>query len=355
VILGKRPDIERFLNRPNDAVGGAGIRAALIYGRDLGVVRERGQQLAAKIARDPSDPFDVAQLTDGDLDNDAARLEGELSAQSLMGGRRLVRLRFGTEKAGLDKLAAEALVRHAAGELNPDAFLLIEAGALGRDSALRKAGEKAAGVATIPCYEDEPGDVARQVREALAKDGLSLNAEALAVFVARMPKERGVARQEIERLALFLGPGSGATATAADLEPFLGVEPEASLSDAAVDAFGGRIADAQAGLRRAAQEGEAGPAAVRAMGMHLGRLRRTLTLAKSGAGLQEAAKASGVFWKQEREFLRQARSWTLDELDRIQPEILAADRLCKTAGSPDHLLAERLALAVANRARRLGL
>ena len=350
MILGKRPDIERFLTRPD-----SDVRAALIYGRDLGVVRERGQQLAQKIAKDPNDPFDVAQLTDGDLDADAGRLEGELAAQSLMGGRRLVRLRFSTEKAALDKLAAEALVRHAAGELNPDAFLLIEAGALGRDSALRKAGEKAAGVATIPCYEDEPGDVARQVRESLAKDNLSLTAEALALFVARMPKERGVARQEIERLALFLGPGSGASATPADLEPFLGVEPEASLSDAAVDAFGGRLGEAQAGLRRAAQEGEGGPAAVRAMGMHLGRLRRALTLAKNGAGMQEAAKAAGVFWKQEREFLRQARSWNLEELDRIQPQILDADRLCKTAGSPDQLIAERLALTVASRARRLGL
>jgi DNA polymerase-3 subunit delta len=350
VILGKRPDIERFLARPD-----TDVRAALIYGRDLGVVRERGQQLAAKIAKDPNDPFDVAQLTDGDLDGDAGRLEGELAAQSLMGGRRLVRLRFGTEKAALDKLAAEALTRHAAGELNPEAFLLIEAGALGRDSALRKAAEKAAGVATIPCYEDEPGDVARQVRESLARDNLSLSADALALFVARMPKERGVARQEIERLALFLGPGSGTAATPADLEPFLGVEPEASLSDAAADAFGGRLGEAQSALRRAAQEGEGGPAAVRAMGMHLGRLRRALTLAKNGAGLQEAAKAAGVFWKQEREFLRQARSWTLDELDRIQPEILNADRLCKTAGSPDQLIAERLALAVAARARRLGL
>jgi DNA polymerase III subunit delta len=91
------------------------------------------------------------------------------------------------------------------------------------------------------------------------------------------------------------------------------------------------------------------------MGMHLGRLRRALTLHKSGAGLPEAAKAAGVFWKQEREFLRQARSWTLDELDRIQPDILNADKLCKTAGSPDQLIAERLALAVAGRARRLGL
>jgi DNA polymerase-3 subunit delta len=350
VILSKRPDIERFVARPDPSV-----RAALIYGRDSGVVRDRGHALAAKLVPNPDDPFDVALLTEQDLADDGGRLEGELAAQSLMGGRRLVRLRLTAEKPAADKLAAEALDRHAKGELNPDAFFLIEAGNLGRDSALRKAAEKAPAAATIPCYEDEPGDVARLVRETLAKDQVSLNQEALSLFVARMPKERGVARQEIERLALYLGPGSGTTATPADLEPFLGVEPEASLFDAASDAFGGRLGDAQAGLRRAAQEGESGPAAVRAIGMHLGKLRRTLTLAKAGAGLAEAAKASGVFWKQEREFLRQARAWTLDDLDRVQPEILAADRACKTAGSPDRLIAERLALTVASRARRLGL
>lgn len=350
MILGKRPDIERFLGKPDPA-----IRAALIYGRDIGVVRDRGHQLAAKLVPNPDDPFDVALLTEQDLADDGGRLEGELAAQSLMGGRRLVRLRMTAEKPAADKLAAEALDRHAKGELNPDAFFLIEAGNLGRESALRKIAEKANAAAAIPCYEDEPGDVARLIRDLLAKDGVSLNSDAVQVLVARLPKERGVARQEIERLALYLGPGSGVTATPADLEPFLGVEPESSLFDAASDAFGGRLGEAQAGLRRAAQEGEAGPAAVRAIGMHLGKLRRTLTLAKNGAGLQEAAKASGVFWKQEREFLRQARTWTLEELDRIQPEILNADRACKTAGSPDRLIAERLALTVAGRARRLGL
>lgn len=350
MILAKRPDIERFLAKPD-----AGVRAALIYGRDMGVVRDRGHQLAAKLVPNPDDPFDVAILTEIDLADDGGRLESELAAQSLMKGRRLVRLRLAAEKPAADKLAAEALTRHAAGELNPDAFFLIEAGNLGRDSALRKVAEKVAAAATIPCYEDEVGDVARLVRETLAKDNVTLTQDALNLFVARMPKERGVARQEIERLALFLGPGSGITAGPADLEQFLGVEPEASLFDAASDAFGGRLGEAQSGLRRAAQEGESGPAAVRALGMHLGKLRRVLTLAKAGAGLQEAAKASGVFWKQEREFLRQARTWTLPELDRIQPEILAADRACKTTGSPDRLIAERLALTVAGRAKRLGL
>lgn len=350
MILNRRPEIERFLNAPDPA-----FRACLLYGRDLGVVRDRAQQLAAIVTAHPDDPFDVALLAEGDLESDPARLEGELAAQSMMGGRRLVRLRLTAPRAEVDRLAAEAVTRHQSGELNPDAFLIIEAGALGRDSVLRKTAEKAAGCMTIPCYEDEPGDVARLVRETLAQDQVGLNPEALALFVARMPKERGVARQEIERLALFLGPGSGIQATAADLEPFLGVEPEASLSDAAADAFGGRLAEAQAGLRRAAAEGEAGPPAVRALGFYLGRLRRTLTLAKSGAGLQEAAKAAGVFWKSEREFLRQARAWTLSDLDRLQPEVLAADLACKSQGAPDRLIAERLALNIAGRARRLGL
>jgi len=322
VILSRRPDLERFLAKPDPQV-----RAAVIYGRDLGVVRERAAQLARGVTEDPEDPFNVAVLTEGDLSGDEGSLEGELAAQSLMGGRRLVRLRLGGERAASEKLAVEALGRLLSGELNPEAFFLVEAGALGKDSALRRAAEKAEGCAVIPCYEDEAGDVARMTREALAKDGVGLNAEALALFVARLPHERGVARSEIERLALFLGPGSGMTAGPKDLESFLGVEPEASLAGAASDAFGGRLAEAQAGLRRAAQEGLSGPGAVRALGQHLGRLRRTLTLTRNGAGLQEAATA----------------------------DVLAADRACKTARAPDALIAERLALQIAARARRLGL
>jgi DNA polymerase-3 subunit delta len=350
MILNKRPDVDRFLKTPDP-----GIRGAVIYGRDRGVVRERAVQLAKALVPNIDDPFDVAVLTDSDIDADPARLEGELAALSMMGGRRLVRLRL-DEKAGPDKAAAEALKAHLDGRLNPEAFFLVEAGALGRDSALRKAAESAkAGAYCIPCYEDEAGDIARLVRESLTRDKVGLTSEALELFVGRLPKERGVARAEIERLALYLGPGSNVQATPQDLEDFLGVEPEASLSDAAADAFGGRLPAAQTGLRRGWAEGETGPAAVRAMGFYAGRLRRTLTLHKSGADLKEAAKAAGVFWKQEREFLRQARAWTLPLLDDIQSDILDADRACKTSGSPDALIAERLALQVAGRARRLGL
>src|SRR3989338_4885055 len=256
-ILSKRPDVERFLGKPDPQ-----FRAAVIYGRDRGGVRERADRLARAVTTNPDDPFDVAVFTEDEVDE--GRLADELSAISMMGGRRLVRVRFSTEKIGPDRTTAEALVAHAEGRFNPEAFFLIEAGALDRSSPLRKAGEKAAGCAVIPCYEDEPGDVARLVRESLSADKVGLDAGALEMFVARMPRERGVARQEIERLSLWLGPGSGRVATARDLEDFLGVEPEASLADAASDAFGGKLGAAQAGLRRATAEGEGGPAAVRA-------------------------------------------------------------------------------------------
>ena len=350
MILSKRPDIESFLAKPP-----AAVRAVVIYGRDRGQVRERADGLAGKVTERPDDPFDCAQLSESDLD-DGSRLASELSAISMMGGRRLVRLRLDGEKAGPDRIAADALKAHLDDQFNPEAFLLIEGGALGRESGLRRAAEQAkAGAVAIPCYEDEVGDVARLVREALAKEQLGLTTEALQLFVDRLPRERGVARQEIERLALFLGPGSGRIAGPEELEDHLGVEPEASLSDAAAHAFGGRLGPAQSALRRARAEGEGGPAAVRALGMYMARLRQTLILQKSGAGLEQAAKSAGVFWKNEREFLRQARAWSLDTLDAVQPTVLDADRHCKRTGSPDDLIAERLAMSVAARAKRLGL
>ena len=350
MIIQRRPDVDRFLSGPGKA-----FRAALIHGRDLGQVRERAQGLAAVVTERPDDPFDVALLSEPDIVGEEGRLEGELMAFSMMGGRRLVRLRLTGEKTSAERLAADALAGHDDGRFNTGAFFLIEAGQLEKSSVLRKVAEASPTCAAIVCYDDEPADVARLTREALAADRLALSAEALDMFVARLPHERGVARREIERLILFLGPGGNITGSSADLAGFFGVEPEASLSDAAFDAFGGRAGPAHAGLRRAAQEGEGGVGAVRALGIHLGRLRRVAVGKLNGTPLQVAAKAAGVFWKNEKEFLRQARVWSLGELAPVQADIAAAERACKQTGSPDRLIAERLALRISGRARRLGL
>lgn len=350
MILSKRPEVDRFLKTPDPAV-----RAAVIHGKDRSGVSERATQLSKAITPDLNDPFNVTFLTEADIDSDGIKLEEALTALSMIGGRRLVRVRLSDGKVAVDKALAAALTIHAEGGYNPDAMLVIEAGALGRESALRKAAEKASGAVGIACYEDEVGDVARMTREALAADKVGLTGDALDRFVARLPRERGLMRQEIERLALYIGPGSGRTIDIAELEEHLGVEPDASLSDAALQAFGGRAAPAQSGLRRALAEGESAVMAVRMASIHLGKLRRINILQQSGAGAKEAAKAAGVFWKQETEMLRQARSWRLEALDEVQDSVNTADVATKTTGMPEQLIAERLLLEISARARRMGL
>lgn len=350
MILSKRPDVDRFLKAPD-----AGVRAAVIHGKDRSGVTERALTLCRTITPDLNDPFNVTLLTEADIDGDAVRLEEALTALSMIGGRRLVRIRMSDGKAGVDKAVAAALTAHAEGAYNPDAMLVIEAGALGRESALRKAAEKAQGAVAIACYEDEVGDVARMTREALGVDKVGLSSDALDRFVARLPRERGLMRQEIERLILYIGPGSGRTIDVEELDAHLGVEPDASLSDAALQAFGGRPGPAQAGLRRALAEGESAVMAVRMASLHLGKLRRINVLQANGAGAKEAAKAAGVFWKQEAEMLRQSRAWRLELLDEVQDSINTADVMTKTTGMPEALIAERLLLEIAARAKRMGL
>ncbi|RZJ18238.1 MAG: DNA polymerase III subunit delta [Brevundimonas sp.] len=350
MILSKRPEVDRFLKTPD-----ANVRAALIHGKDRSGVSERATQLSKAITPDLNDPFNVTFLTEADIDSDGIKLEEALTALSMIGGRRLVRVRLSDAKAAVDKALAAALTVHAEGGYNPDAMLVIEAGALGRESALRKAAEKASGAVGIAVYEDEVGDVARMTREALAADKVGLTGDALDRFVARLPRERGLMRQEIERLALYIGPGSGRTIDISELDEHLGVEPDASLSDAALQAFGGRAAPAQSGLRRALAEGESAVMAVRMASIHLGKLRRINILQQNGAGAKEAAKAAGVFWKQEAEMLRQARSWRLEALDEVQDSVNTADVATKTTGMPEQLIAERLLLEISARARRMGL
>ncbi|EGF92023.1 DNA polymerase III, delta subunit [Asticcacaulis biprosthecium C19] len=348
--LVKKPEIDAlFKNPPSHVLG------VLIYGKDRSQVIERATVLAKRIVPDITDPFNVSLITDTDIENDPARLEGELQSLSMMGGRRLVRLKFFTEKAALDKAVAAVVKQHAAGDYNREAFLIIEAGSLGGESALRRLADADKALVSIACYEDETGDIIRMAREAFAANGVSLTTGAMDIFAQRLPKERGIAHQEIERLILFIGPHSHKTLEERELQDFLGVEPEASLFKAAQDAFGGRMKSAQAGLRRAFAEGETGPDAMRALSGHYNKVKLLKTNMSKGMGGKEAAKVSGVFWKDEADMLRQAQTWSFDLLDPLASDLIEADKQCKSTGMPDLLIAERLYLQIAGKANRAGL
>ena len=142
------PRVAGFLARPDPD-----IRAVLLYGPDAGLVRERADALARAICPDPRDPFRVAELAAATLVGDPARLADEAAQISLMGGRRVIRVR----DAG-DALAP-LFTRFLADALG-DSLVVAEAGDLPGRSALRRAFDEAPRGAAIGCYPDSARDLA---------------------------------------------------------------------------------------------------------------------------------------------------------------------------------------------------
>ncbi|HRJ61497.1 MAG TPA: DNA polymerase III subunit delta, partial [Azospirillaceae bacterium] len=60
--------VDAFLRKPDPAV-----RAAVIFGPDAGLARERAETLGKLICPDLTDPFRVAELAAADIARDPAR------------------------------------------------------------------------------------------------------------------------------------------------------------------------------------------------------------------------------------------------------------------------------------------
>ena len=89
----KTAEIDHFIAKPPDTMW-----VALIYGPDEGLVRERAIKLARTVLTDLKDPFRLIELNDEDLKSDPARIADEFGSISMLGGRRVIRVRTNSEK-----------------------------------------------------------------------------------------------------------------------------------------------------------------------------------------------------------------------------------------------------------------
>src|SRR6202012_4766863 len=148
----KGASIDRMLSHPpKDMV------AALIFGPDQGLVRERAETLIKTVVPDLKDPFLIADLDDSVLPSDPARLYDEAAAISIRGGRRVVRVRGAGNN--LAKLFEKFLDEPAG-----DALIVVEGGDLSKGTGLRRLFEEADNAAAIACYPDTARDLFDVVR-----------------------------------------------------------------------------------------------------------------------------------------------------------------------------------------------
>lgn len=317
-----------------------GVRAVLVYGPDDGLVRARGEALAKAVAEDPNDPFRVADLTMASLRDDPALLADEAAAIALTGGRRVVRLRDAGEAA---VIALEAFLEDSPG----DALVVVQAGNLNPRSKLRKLFEDAKNAAALACYADDERTLDQLVRTTLEAEGITVAREAMDYLTANLGADRGLSLAELEKLAIYVGPGGRVEFD--DAVAAIGNSSALSLDDVAFAAAGGDPLAADRALARSYESGTSPVAVLRALSRHLMRLQLARAKVDGGATPDIALRSlrPPIFFKRTGPFRQQLGTWTGPRLAQALDLVLEAERQCKQTGMPDTALCGRTVLQVA--------
>src|SRR5690348_14845228 len=316
----KGASIERTLTHPPK-----NLVAALIFGPDQGLVRERAETLIQAIVPNLKDPFLVADLDDGVLAGDPARLFDEAAAIAMLGGRRVVRVRGAGNS--LAKLFEEFLDAPAG-----DALIVVEGGDLSKSAAIRRVFEAADNAASIACYGDTARDLPDVVRNALKAEGLAITPDALDYAAARLGSDRGVTRRELEKLALYAHGAKEVTLE--DVRAVLGDEAEVR-SEEALDAAGqGDIKRLDTALERLWVAGTSAVAVVRMALSHFQRLALVRAAMDGGEAAESAMKRARppIHFMRAASFKQQLGVWDSQRLADALDLLLETEALCKTTG-----------------------
>ena len=325
--------VEAFLKKPDPK-----IRGVVVYGNDDGLIAERAQLLARSICPDLKDPFRVVDISGDVLKGDPARLADEFSALSLMGGRRVVRVRpAGDESAE----AVENLVAAGPG----DGLVVLEGGNLTPRSSLRSLAETEACLAALPCYMDSEEALAGLVESAARAQGLDVEADALDWIVDRLGGDRGQTRSEIDKLLLYKAGDPVKTIALSDALAVLGDSAAIGIDDVIGATFDGNLTALDRALDRVFAEGGNPVQLVRSLQRHADQLHLVSGHAAQGGNLEGALfKARGLprGGPMRQRFERHVRAWPLPRLSAALQAISEAEIQCKTTGFPDEAIARRL-------------
>ena len=338
-MIVKSHEADRYATNPPKR-----LMAALVYGPDAGLVTERAEKLVKSVVSDLTDPFNVADLSEAVLRDDPARLADEAAAISMMGGRRVVRVRgAGNELADL----LEDFLDDPKG----DALVVVEAGDLAKTGALRKLFDGHKSAAAIQCYPDSVRDLADVVRDALRAEGLVIAPDALEDAVSRLPSDRGATRREIEKLVLYMHGHKQVSLE--DVRAVMGDEAEARSENACDAAGSGDLITLDRELERLwASDTQPAQVLRSAMG-HFQKLIQVREGVSRGESLDSAMKRlrPPVHFSRGASFKAQAHRWSSGKLGEALDMLLEAETLSRTTGVPGDAVTGRTLMNIAAMAK----
>jgi DNA polymerase-3 subunit delta len=315
-------------------------RAVLVYGPDAGLVAERASALARMLAGRGRGETEIVRLDDRDLAEDAARLEVEVNTVPMFAAQSVVRVAAGQR---LDVPSLKALL--ATDFANP---LIVEAGNLRPDSALRKLFEAHKSAAALPCYSDERS-LAGLIDAELEAAGLSIDRDARDYLMTRLGADQAMSRSELVKLTLY-ARGEGRVSHD-DIEAIVGDAAETALENFVYATSGGDAQAALSELQRLAAAGTDRQAALSAVGRHFTQLHRIASAASSGGSLEQSVKSlkPRLHFKREPLFVAHCKRWGTARLAHALPLIQEATRRSRRSPDLEAAFAERLVLTLTSR------
>jgi DNA polymerase-3 subunit delta len=316
--------------------------SVLFYGTDAGLVSERAGGLARRLAE--REGGEILRIDDADLESEPARISIELQTVAMFGGRKIVRATAGRR---VNANALKPLVESG----NIEGFLIVEAGNLRPDEALRALFEKSAGAAAIACFPDEARDLEAMAGAILRDAGLRLTSEAKALLLSRLGADRALSRAEMEKLALYAR--GKALIEEEDVELAVGDTAELALDRIVLAAGAGRTRDAVTECDRIVAAGESAQAVIAAVQRHFLRLHRLRSAHEAGRSLEEAMRLlrPQPHFKQKAAIEQQCREWSLARLTAALATIGDAAHAARLNGGMESTLAEHMLLELGTLAR----
>ena len=321
-----------------------GIRAVLVYGPDLGLIRERAETLIKFVAGDPPDPFNVVDLASERLRKDPALLADEAAAISFVGGRRV--LRIGNAGDSITKLMKE-FSQYPAG----DALIILQGGELGPNSSLRKLFEKESNLAALPCYADDGRSLGQVITETLGAAGLTVEPEARSYLIEQLGADRRLTRSELDKIVLY--KNSEGLVSLADAKACTGENSGFSLDEVAQTAANGDQKGLEKALSRALDEGNQPITVLRSVSRHFQKLHLVSAYVSEGVNMEQAMKKvrPPLFFKVADAFKGQVSRWPPDKLETALSYLTDAELDCKTTGYPAEAICGRTLIRIAQAAR----
>lgn len=333
----KHQAADRFLRSPDRA-----ISAILVFGTDEGLVAERARTAADRLATREDPPGEILRIEDADLEGDPDRLALELMTIPMFGGRKIVRTSTSrrVNAALLKPLLEDGL----------QGCLVVEAGNLKRDDALRLMFEKSAAAAAIACYPDEGAGIDALIGEVLeANHGLKVTPDARSRLQTRLGADRALSRGELDKLALYVGEG---TVTVEHVDAIVGDAADSTVERIVGATLLGQTARAVGELDRAMMAGETAQSIIGAVQRQLLRLHRLAASVASGKSIDELLRTSRppLPIQAQQEMAEQLRIWPVAQLTAANRRVASYVAKSRQTGAPDDLLAERMVLDLCNRA-----